>query len=61
MEAATALPAAQAGPLISAAQEAFVEGMRSAAGVGSAVLLAAAVAAWFLLRGQKLEDGIEHP
>lgn len=61
VEAATALPAAQAGPLVSAAQEAFVDGMRSAAGVGSAVLLAAAVAAWFLLRGQKLEDGIEHP
>ncbi|MEI7031940.1 MFS transporter [Streptomyces pratensis] len=61
VEAATALPAAQAAPLVSAAQEAFVEGLRSAAGVGSAVLLAAAVAAWFLLRGQKLEDGIEHP
>ncbi|NEB87119.1 MFS transporter, partial [Streptomyces anulatus] len=53
--------AAQAGPLVSAAQEAFVDGLRSAAGVGAAVLLAAAVAAWFLLRGQKLEEGVEHP
>ncbi|MFJ4965585.1 Antiseptic resistance protein [Streptomyces sp. ADI96-02] len=61
VEAATALPAAQAGPLVSAAQEAFVDGMRSAAGIGASVLLAAAVAAWFLLRGQKLEDGVEHP
>ncbi|WP_032769545.1 MFS transporter [Streptomyces sp. CNS654] len=61
VESAAALPAAQAGPLVSAAQEAFVDGLRSAAGVGAAVLLAAAVAAWFLLRGQKLEDGVEHP
>ncbi|MFE9460292.1 MFS transporter [Streptomyces californicus] len=61
VESAAALPAAQAGPLVSAAQEAFVEGLRSAAGVGAAVLLAAAVAAWFLLRGQKLEDSVEHP
>ncbi|WP_030738485.1 MFS transporter [Streptomyces griseus] len=61
VESAAALPAAQAGPLVSAAQDAFVEGLRSAAGVGAAVLLAAAVAAWFLLRGQKLEDSVEHP
>lgn len=61
VEAAGSLPAAQAGPLVSAAQEAFVDGLRSAAGIGATVLLAAAVAAWFLLRGQKLEDGVEHP
>ncbi|MEU8758339.1 MFS transporter [Streptomyces sp. NPDC048659] len=60
VEAAKALDPAQAAPLISAAQEAFVEGLRIAAGVGAAVLLATAVAAWFLLRGQKLEDGVEH-
>ncbi|MFI1189595.1 MFS transporter [Streptomyces californicus] len=61
VESAAALPAAQAGPLVSAAQDAFVEGLRSSAGVGAAVLLAASVAAWFLLRGQKLEDSVEHP
>ncbi|MFF9510418.1 MFS transporter [Streptomyces sp. NPDC014724] len=60
VEAAHGLPAQQAGALISAAQESFVEGLRLAAGVGAAVLLATAVAAWFLLRGQKLEDGIVH-
>ncbi|MEU8675728.1 MFS transporter [Streptomyces sp. NPDC048560] len=61
VEAASSLPAAQAGPLVAAAQEAFVEGLRYAAGIGAAVLLATAVAAWFLLRDQKLEDGVEHP
>ncbi|MFB6717590.1 MULTISPECIES: MFS transporter [unclassified Streptomyces] len=60
VEAAHGLPAQQAGALISAAQESFAEGLRLAAGVGAAVLLATAVAAWFLLRGQKLEDGIVH-
>ncbi len=39
----------------------FVDGLTLAAGVGAAVLLAAAGAAWFLLRGQRLEDGVEHP
>lgn len=42
------------------AQDAFVDGLNLAAGVGAAVLLATAAAAWFLLKGQKLEDGIEH-
>ncbi|MFG3498492.1 MFS transporter [Streptomyces sp. NPDC047928] len=61
VEAATALPERSATALVSVAQEAFVDGLRIAAGVGAAVLLATAVAAWFLLRGQKLEDGAEHP
>ncbi|MFE5094097.1 MFS transporter [Streptomyces sp. NPDC056638] len=60
VEAAHGLPAQQASALVSAAQESFVDGLRLAAGVGAAVLLATAVAAWFLLRGQKLEDGIVH-
>ncbi|MER5984041.1 MFS transporter [Streptomyces sp. NPDC001787] len=61
VEAAGGLPAGQADPLISVAQESFVDGLQLAAGVGASVLLATAVAAWFLLRGQKLEEGIEHP
>ncbi|MFI8931957.1 MFS transporter [Streptomyces sp. NPDC053474] len=60
VEASAGLPEHTAGPLVSAAQEAFVDGLRVAAGVGAAVLLATAVAAWFLLKGQKLEEGIEH-
>ncbi|MFD4376915.1 MFS transporter [Streptomyces sp. NPDC058486] len=60
VEASSALDPAQAGALVSAAQEAFVDGLRIAAGVGAAVLLATAVAAWFLLRNQKLADGVEH-
>ncbi|MFF9686674.1 MFS transporter [Streptomyces sp. NPDC014623] len=58
VETAEHLPAPQAGELVLAAQEAFVNGLRVAAGVGAVVLLATAVAAWFLLRNQKLEDGI---
>ncbi|GAA4927187.1 MFS transporter [Streptomyces coeruleoprunus] len=61
VEAAAALPERSAGALVSAAQQAFVDGLHIAAAVGAAVLLATAVAAWFLLRGQKLEDGAEHP
>ncbi|MFF3402478.1 MFS transporter [Streptomyces sp. NPDC002659] len=61
VDAAGALPQHQGAALVGAAQEAFVDGLRFATGVGAAVLLATAVAAWFLLRGQKLEDGLEHP
>ncbi|MER6236969.1 MFS transporter [Streptomyces clavifer] len=60
VEAAEGLPPQQADALVWAAQEAFVNGLRVAAGVGAAVLLATAVAAWYLLRGQKLEDGVGH-
>ncbi|QLE71267.1 MFS transporter [Streptomyces rectiverticillatus] len=57
VEATSALPADQATGLLTSAQEAFVDGLRIASGVGAVVLLATAVAAWFLLRGQKLEEG----
>ncbi|MFG2546270.1 MFS transporter [Streptomyces sp. NPDC048594] len=61
VEAAAGLPADTAGALLDSARQAFVDGLTLAAGVGAAVLLAAAVASWFLLRGQRLEDGVEHP
>ncbi|MFE5488238.1 MFS transporter [Streptomyces sp. NPDC056527] len=60
VEATAGLAPDAATALVSAAQVAFVDGLRIAAGVGAAVLLATAVAAWFLLKGQKLEDGVEH-
>ncbi|MFI1017093.1 MFS transporter [Streptomyces sp. NPDC020965] len=60
-EAIKALPADQGAALLSSAQNAFAEGFHVAAAVGSVVLLVTAVAAWFLLKGQRLEDGIEHP
>ncbi|MEU0836282.1 MFS transporter [Streptomyces sp. NPDC056231] len=60
VEAAHGLPQAQGNALVSAAQDAFVDGLHIAAGVGAVVLLATAVASWFLLRGQALEE-IEHP
>lgn len=60
VEASAGLAPDSANALVSTAQAAFVDGLNLAAGVGAAVLLATAVAAWFLLKGQKLADGIEH-
>ncbi|CAM5554072.1 MFS transporter OS=Streptomyces alboniger OX=132473 GN=CP975_05975 PE=4 SV=1 [Streptomyces alboniger] len=60
VESARNLPSHEAETLLHAAQASFVDGLRFASGVGAAVLLATAVAAWFLLRGQKLEDGTDH-
>ncbi|MFI8292753.1 MFS transporter [Streptomyces sp. NPDC085614] len=60
VEASAGLAPDAATALVSAAQESFVDGLRIASGVGAAVLLATAVAAWFLLKGQKLEEGLEH-
>ncbi|GHF39714.1 MFS transporter [Streptomyces mashuensis] len=57
VEAAGALPADSGAALLASAQDAFVDGLRIASGVGAVVLLATACAAWFLLRGQRLEEG----
>ncbi|MFG3147491.1 MFS transporter [Streptomyces sp. M41(2017)] len=55
VEAAASLPAPAAEAMLNAARESFVDGLALASGAGAVVLLATAVAAWFLLRGQKLE------
>ncbi|MFJ2563817.1 MFS transporter [Streptomyces sp. NPDC088770] len=54
VEAAASLPARASEALLHAARESFVHGLHLASGAGAAVLLATAVAAWFLLKGQKL-------
>ena len=61
VEVAHGLPAEQAHALVAAAQDSFVDGLHIAAGIGAVVLIATAAAAWFLLRGQALEEEIEHP
>ncbi|MCW7984225.1 MFS transporter [Streptomyces platensis subsp. clarensis] len=58
-ETAGQLPAEQGAALVKAAQDSFVAGVDVAAGVGAVVLLSAAVAAWFLLRGQELASSPE--
>ncbi|MFD5819638.1 MFS transporter [Streptomyces sp. NPDC127038] len=56
VEAAGHLPEQTADTLLTAARESFVDGLALASGAGAAVLLATAAAAWFLLRGQRLES-----
>ncbi|BBC37930.1 MFS transporter [Streptomyces graminofaciens] len=58
VEAAAGLPTAEAEQLLSSARESFVDGITVAAGAGAVVLLATAVAAWFMLRGQRLESRV---
>lgn len=58
-ETVSQLPADQGAALVKAAQDSFVAGVDVAAGVGAVVLLSAAVAAWFLLRGQELASSPE--
>jgi DHA2 family multidrug resistance protein-like MFS transporter len=55
VEAAKDLPAHASETMLNAARESFVDGLTLALGAGAVVLLATAAAAWFLLRGQKLE------
>lgn len=50
VEASVGLPAQTSEAMLDAARQSFVDGLALAAGAGAAVLLAAAVAAWFLLR-----------
>ncbi|MFI1970954.1 MFS transporter [Streptomyces cinnamoneus] len=61
VETTTQLPADTGAALLASAQDAFVDGLRIASGVGAVVLLGTAVAAWFLLRGQQLEEGYGGP
>ncbi|NLU66287.1 MFS transporter [Streptomyces sp. HNM0574] len=56
---AASLPADVGDRLLAAAQHAFTGGLRVAAAVGAVILLSAAVLAWKLLRGQRLEDAAE--
>ncbi|MFE9103250.1 MFS transporter [Actinomadura geliboluensis] len=55
VDAAAHMPPSAGSQLLDAARQSFVDGLAIAAGAGAAVLLAAAVAAWFLLRGQGLD------
>lgn len=55
VESAAGLPAPTGEALLTAAREAFTDGIALAAGAGAVVLLAAAGAAWVLLKGQRLD------
>ncbi|MGW0760606.1 MFS transporter [Streptomyces sp. NPDC002814] len=56
VEAASGMPAQTSAAMLDAARQSFVDGLALAAGAGAAVLLAAAVAAWFMLRNQRLDS-----
>ncbi|MDH6432922.1 DHA2 family multidrug resistance protein-like MFS transporter [Streptomyces sp. SAI-144] len=56
VEAASGMSANSAQDLLASAREAFVDGLTLAAGAGAAVLLATAVAAWFMLKDQRLDS-----
>ncbi|MFF7980546.1 MFS transporter [Streptomyces sp. NPDC007901] len=56
LEASRTMPTPTATDMLTAARDSFVHGLHLASGAGAAVLLATAVAAWFLLKGQKLES-----
>ncbi|MFD0269520.1 MFS transporter [Streptomyces sp. NPDC127106] len=57
VEAAGALDPQTGHTLLDSARQAFVDGLHYASGVSALVLLGTAVAAWFLLKGQKLQEG----
>ncbi|MFI9771030.1 MFS transporter [Streptomyces sp. NPDC052415] len=56
VEAAAGMPAESAQSMLDAARQSFVDGLALAAGAGATVLLLASVAAWFMLRHQKLDS-----
>ncbi|GAA2516624.1 MFS transporter [Streptomyces longisporus] len=56
VEAASGMPTHAGQELLTSAREAFVDGLAIAAGTGAAVLLATAIAAWFMLRGERLDS-----
>ncbi|MGW0913572.1 MFS transporter [Streptomyces sp. NPDC002784] len=56
VEAAAGMPAESAQSMLDAARQSFVDGLALAAGAGATVLLLASVAAWFMLRHQKLDN-----
>ncbi|MGW3208037.1 MFS transporter [Streptomyces sp. NPDC001135] len=56
VEASAHMPAHTAQALLTAARESFVHGLTLASGVGAAVLLLTSVAAWFMLKNQKLDS-----
>jgi MFS transporter, DHA2 family, multidrug resistance protein len=58
VDAAAALPADKAAGLLAAAKAAFTDGLAIASGVGSALLLAAALAVWLLLK-ERLPGAVE--
>ncbi|MER6026848.1 MFS transporter [Streptomyces sp. NPDC001851] len=56
VEASAHMPTPTAEALLSAARESFVHGLTLASGVGAVVLLLTSIAAWFMLKNQKLES-----
>ncbi|MEU0970623.1 MFS transporter [Streptomyces sp. NPDC005917] len=55
VQASTAMPPRTATVMLTAARDSFVHGLHLASGAGAVVLLATALVAWFLLKGQKPE------
>ncbi|MFD3518710.1 MFS transporter [Streptomyces sp. NPDC058657] len=60
VESTSKLPPDLRTTLLDSAKHSFTDGFQTAALAGALVLFATAVAAWFMLRGQKLEESIEH-
>ncbi|WP_129310155.1 MFS transporter [Streptomyces sp. L2] len=58
VEASKTMPTAPAQHMLEAARTSFVDGLQLASAAGAAVLLATALAAWFLLKQQKLENEV---
>ncbi|MGW4908190.1 MFS transporter [Streptomyces sp. NPDC004270] len=58
VQASTAMSPHAATEMLAAARDSFVHGLHLASGAGAVVLLATAAAAWFLLKGQKLEGAL---